>query len=63
MDCFDFTPAQRDAIAKVESLLAMRIVSAQWRALFCSKPAAAVEPNPCAEAVAAGTFFFQGEAA
>jgi len=55
MDCFDFTPAQRDAIAKVESLLAMRIVSAQWRALFCSKPAAAVEPNPCAEAVAAGT--------
>lgn len=55
MECSEFTSAQHDAIAKVESLLAMRIVSAQWRAHFCSKPAAAVEPPPRAEAVAAGT--------
>lgn len=44
-DLYDFNPDQREAIAKVESLLAMRNVVADWRAHYRSMPAAAA-PTP-----------------
>jgi hypothetical protein len=58
---YDFTPDQREAIAKVESMRAMRDATAEWRAHYRSMPvAAALLPahDPCMrnEAAAAGSF-------
>lgn len=57
-DLYDFTPDQREAIAKVESLRRMRDVTTEWRVHFSSKPAAAdgSVPRPCAETAVAGTY-------
>lgn len=57
IDLLDFTPDQREAIAKVESLRAMRDATAAWRTHYRSMPAAGVDVlPPCAEASAAGSF-------
>lgn len=54
-----FTPDQREAIAKVESLRAMREAKHHWRAHYRSMPAVtAYTPSrpPRVEAVAAGSY-------
>lgn len=58
IDLLDFTPEQREAIAKVESMRAMRDATAEWRAHYRSMPAAGVDvlPLPHSEASAAGSF-------
>ena len=55
-----FTTDQREAIAKVESLLAMRAIKTGYRNHFRSMPAVtACTPSrpPRVEAVAAGSYF------
>jgi hypothetical protein len=61
-DLYDFTPDQREAIAKVESLLA------DWRAHYRSMPAVAAttllrNPSLRNEVAAVGAHYIQGEAA
>lgn len=61
-----FTPGQREAIAKVESLLAMRAVKKGYRNHFRSMPAVtAYTPSrpPRVEAVAAGSYISLEKAA
>lgn len=42
-DLYDFSPDQREAIARVESMRRMRDVRAEWRAHYRSMPAAEVD--------------------
>lgn len=58
-DLYDFSPDQREAIARVESMRRMRDVRAEWRAHYRSMPAAGdrcVTPSP-RNASAASSYF------
>ena len=57
-DLYDFSPDQREAIARVESMRRMRDVTAEWRAHYRSMPVAGVDVSslPCAETSAAGAY-------
>lgn len=59
MNLYDFTPDQREAIAKVETLRAMRAIKVGYRNHFRSMPVVtAYTPSrpPRVEAVAAGAY-------
>lgn len=59
MNLYDFTPDQREAIAKVESLRAMRAIKVGYRNHFRSMPTVTAHTSsrpPCVEAVAAGAY-------
>jgi len=66
-DLYDFSPDQREAIARVESMRRMRDVTAEWRAHYRSMPVAAAPPPmriPCAhEASAVGAYYIKEIAA
>jgi len=58
-DLYDFTPEQRIAIARLESLRAMRDYVREARHSIrasLSMPANAGDANPCAELAAAGAY-------
>ena len=65
-DLYDFSPDQREAIARVESMRRMRDVSAEWCAHYRSMPAAGdrcVTPSSLHSTSAAGSLSIQGEIA
>ena len=64
-DLYDFTPEQREAVARLESLLAMRsYVEGVRNAIRAdiSMPAKAGDTTPCAEPAAAGAFSLESAA-
>ncbi|NII73947.1 hypothetical protein FHW84_002520 [Dyella sp. SG562] len=54
-DLIDYSPDQRESIARVESLRMMREIRMSYRANL-SMPANAGDANPCAELAAAGAY-------
>lgn len=65
---YNFTPDQREAIAKVESMRAMHEAKHQWRAHYRSMPAVAAttparNPRARTQAAAAGAYINQEIAA
>ena len=64
-DLYDFTPEQREAVARLESLLAMRsYVEGVRNAIRAdiSMPAKAGDTTPCEEPAAAGTHSLESAA-
>ena len=64
-DLYDFSPEQREAVARLESLLAMHSYAQGVRNAIradLSMPAKAGDTTPCGEPAAAGAFSLESAA-